>query len=450
MTELVTWFRESVTGKLLFVGLLVVVLLIPLGMIESQIAERGRRADEAARQIANTWGGYQTIGGPILVLGRATARSPGHQVDESEDELYALPSQLTVDIVAETQTLTRGIYEIPVYTASVRISGSLSPPAVVDASPNPRWEEALLSVPVSDPRSIREPVRITVGETTADFAAGGERVAGLGPQLAVPLSALGVEALDEVIEFELAFRIGGTAKLNFLPFGDTTTVNLQADWPSPSFGGGYLPDTRSVSSSGFDASWSVLSLGRGYPSAWSRSDSAELAIARRIWASAFGVDLIVPIGVHQASLRAVKYAVLFLSLTFLAFFMFELFTPIRLHAVQYLLVGLANSLFYLLLIAFAEHAGFIVAYIASAVPSISLIGGYSAAVLRSNKRALPIVALLTSIYGYLFLVLRLEDYALVSGSIGLFVVLACVMYVTRRIDWDALGFPSAPSSQADR
>ncbi len=449
MTELVVWFRESVTGKLLFIGLLVIVLLIPLGMIESQIAERGRRADEAAREVANSWGGYQTIGGPILVFARETARPPSLLANESEGELYALPSRLTVDVVAESQALTRGIYEIPIYTASVRMSGSLAAPAGFDGSSSPRWDDALLSVPVSDPRSIREPVTITVGDTTAEFAAGGERVAGLGPQLVVPMSELGIEALDGEIEFEMAFRIGGTAKLMFLPFGDSTTVTLQADWPSPSFGGGYLPDTRSVSSSGFDASWSVLSLGRGYPSVWSRSDLAELAIARRIWASAFGVDLIVPIGVHQASLRAVKYAVLFLSLTFLAFFMFELFTPIRLHAVQYLLVGLANSLFYLLLIAFAEHAGFIVAYVVSAVPSISLIGGYSAAVLGSNRRALPVVALLTLIYGYLFLVLRLEDYALVSGSIGLFFVLACGMYATRRIDWDAVGFPSARSARAD-
>jgi inner membrane protein len=449
MRELASWFRESVTGKLFFVGVLVLFLLIPLGMIESQIAERGLRADEAARQIANIWGSHQTIGGPVLILGYESVRPVDDETLRFKDELYTLPSRLTVDIVAETEILRRGIYEIPVYTATVEISGSLPPPPAADENTDVLWDDALLSLPVTDARSIREPVRITIRGTTAEFASGGERVSGLGSQLVVPLSELGIQRFDETLDFTLSFRIGGTAKLMFLPFGDVTTVNLRADWPSPSFGGHFLPGSRNVSDSGFDASWSVLSLGRGYPSSWYRSDPLLPMLAQRISASTFGADLIVPIGVHQASLRATKYAVLFLSLTFLAYFLFELFTPLRLHALQYLFVGLANSIFYLLLIAIAEHVGFVIAYVTSAVASTGLIGGYSAAVLGSARRAVPITLLLGSIYGYLYFILQLEDYALVSGSLGLLAILGGVMYATRHVDWYEMSLASVRSKQGD-
>ena len=437
MQEQLTWFRESVTGKLIFIGLLVLILLIPIRMIESQVAERGFRADEAARQIAGGWGGQQTIGGPILVLGTEQTKPAYGGRTVALDEVYRLPTQLTIDVVANTQTLNRGIYEVPVYTADVVVSGSFSPlpPGESDEDLVMRWDEAILSIPISDPRSIREPVRIIAGNESASFSAGSERVAGFGRQLIVPLSDLGIETITEPLNFEIAFQIGGTRTLKFLPFGDETTVNLQSDWPSPSFLGSFLPDNRSVSETGFEASWNVLDLGRGYPSTWRRSNVNGHMPTQLPSDSAFGVDMLVPVGIHQTSLRATKYAVLFLSLTFLAYFMFELFTPLRLHAFQYLLVGFANAVFYLLLIAIAEHSGFRVGYFVSAIASVSLITGYSAAVLKTLKRAWPVAALLGSIYGYLYLTLQLEDYALLAGSLGMFAALAAVMYVTRHVDW---------------
>lgn len=449
MKELSSWLRASVTGKLFFIGLLVLVLLIPLGMIESQIAERGFRADEAAQQVASTWGADQTIGGPALLLPYEDDDPMAGETIRFKDEVYTLPTRLQVDIVVETEILQRGIYEIPVYTATVDVAGSFSPLPAADDNAGIVWNDALLSLPVTDARSIREPVTITIGDTTAEFGSGGERIPGLGSQLVVSLSELEIGSFDQEIDFTMSYRIGGTAKLMVLPFGDVTTVTLRADWPSPSFGGHFLPGTRNVGDDGFDASWTVLSLGRGYPSSWHGSDTVAPTLAQRIPASAFGVDLIVPVGVHQASLRATKYAVLFLSLTFLAYFLFELFTPLRLHALQYLLVGLANSIFYLLLIAIAEHVGFVIAYVTSAVASTGLIGTYSAAVLGSARRAVPITLLLSAIYGYLYFVLQLEDYALLSGSFGLLVMLAGVMYATRHVDWYAIDLTSATHRQID-
>ena len=173
-----------------------------------------------------------------------------------------------MDVSIETQTLRRGIYRIPVYTASVDIDGTLTPPRLSETGTDVvyRWDEALLSIPITDARSIREPVRITIGDAVADFSPGGERITGLGRQLIVPLSDLGIQSLEDEVDFSITFRISGTENLQFLPFGDVTTVEVQADWPSPSFMGGYLPDSRSIDPNGFNASWSVLNVGRG-PSA---------------------------------------------------------------------------------------------------------------------------------------------------------------------------------------
>jgi inner membrane protein len=174
----------------------------------------------------------------------------------------------------------------------------------------------------------------------------------------------------------------------------------------------------------------VLDLGRGYPSNWQRSAPPPL-----IEMSSFGVELITPVGIHAAAMRATKYGVLILSLTFVAYFLFELFAALRLHALQYLLIGLANCVFYLLLLALAEHVGFGPAYAASAVASTALITSYSGAVLRSLRRAAPIGTLLTALYGYLYVTLKAEDYALLFGALGVFAALAGFMYLTRRVDW---------------
>jgi inner membrane protein len=180
----------------------------------------------------------------------------------------------------------------------------------------------------------------------------------------------------------------------------------------------------------------VLALGRGYPSTWRRSDPPPSGVE----ASAFGASLITPIGIHEASLRAAKYAVLIIGLTFAAYFLFELFSAVRLHTLQYLLIGAANCVFFLLLLALAEHVGFAPAYAVSAVASTALISTYSAAVLGALRRALPIALLLGSTYGYLYVTLQAEDYALLFGALGLFTALAAFMYLTRRIDWHAVSF----------
>jgi inner membrane protein len=441
--------RGSVTGKVLFVGALTLLLLIPMGMIQALILDRTSMYETARRDIANGWGDAQTVGAPILVVPFEHTRlvySPTSQTQLATvtDELYVLPEDFGIVGRIDVTERARGIYKVPVYTAELDLTGRFAPPSFDRDYQDLkiRWDQAELAFPLSDARSIKDPVVLRVGETTVQFQAGGERVPGFGPQLVARYADLGLGALDAAQAFSLELSVGGTSAFRVLPLGDVTRASVSANWPSPSFRGAYLPESATApSADGFDASWRMLALGRGYPSTWLRSQSVP-----NVTASSFGVDLITPVGIHQSSLRAAKYAVLFIGLTFTAYFLFEIFAGLRLHTLQYLLIGFANCVFYLLLLALAEHIGFTPAYAVSAAAATALIAAYSAAALRSLRRAAPIAALLGALYAYLYVTLRAEDYALLFGALGLFAVLATFMYLTRRIDWYAVKFGNPPPS----
>jgi inner membrane protein len=438
--------RSSVTGKVLFIGVLTLALLIPMGMIQGLINERTYLYETARADIANGWGEAQTVGAPILIVPFQHTRLSYTQPQYTQpvtvtDELYLLPKELEFGATAEPEERRRGIYKVPVYTARLHVAGTFNPPQIDGEHQDLEilWNQAELALPLSDARSIKDPVRLQVGAATAEFQPGGERVAGFGPQLVARYADLGLGALGAPQAFSFDLVLGGTGTLRFLPLGDATRASITSTWPSPSFGGAYLPESPpSVDDAGFAARWRMLALGRGYPSTWLRS--GPLPQPQRVAASAFGVDLITPVGIHESSMRAAKYAVLFIGLTFVAYFLFELFADLRVHTLQYLLIGFANCVFYLLLLALAEHIGFAPAYLASAIASTALISMYSAAALRSLRRALPIVGLLGALYGYLYVTLRAEDYALLFGALGLFAVLATFMYLTRRIDWYNVSF----------
>lgn len=423
----------SVTGKVLFIAVLILILLIPLGMIEGLVVERSQLYETARDDIGRSWGQAQIVGGPIVVVPFSHTRYVNAQPVVVQDELYLLPEQLDIVGQADAEERRRGIYRVPVYTTRLHVTGRFAPVAFETdyADLQVRWEQAAIALPISDARSVREPIVLASGNGTTAFEAGGARVSGFGPLLVAPYAALGPPPLTEPREFAFDLVLGGTGALQFLPLGDETRVAVTSSWPSPSFVGAFLPNTRTVDAAGFTAEWRVLDLGRGYPSSWRRSDAPPPLVET----SAFGVELITPVGIHEAAMRATKYGVLILCFTFVAYFLFELFAPLRLHALQYLLIGLANSVFYLLLLALAEHVGFGAAYVASAVASTALITSYSGAILGSLRRALPIGALLTALYGYLYVTLKAEDYALLFGALGVFGMLAAFMYLTRHIDW---------------
>jgi inner membrane protein len=312
-----------------------------------------------------------------------------------------------------------------------------------------------LSVAIADARGIKDPMTLRSSLGDGTFEPGGVKVRGFDNQVVVPITGMSKAGATSGFQFAFDLILSGTEKLAFLPIGDRTDVVLTSTWPSPSFLGAHLPERRDIDSKGFSAEWKVLHLGRNYPSEWRDGQIPAKLIAR----SAFGVNLFVPLSTYQKSTRATKYAVLFIGLSFLAYFMFELFGKMRLHPFQYLLVGFANCLFYLLLLSLSEHTSFALAYTISAIASTALVVAYSVGILQHRSRALTMLALLSGLYVFLYVTLRAEQYAMLIGAVALFAILAAVMYVTRRLDWYHLSLgiaddwptPSGgPSAQATR
>jgi inner membrane protein len=441
--------RSSVTLKLIFIGLLVLGLLIPIGMIEMLIHSRQSTAEEARQDIMQSFGRPQAIAGPLLVLPyRYPVKTKDEKTEWHRGKLFVSPERLDVSGSVAPEIRYRGLHRLPVYTASLDFAGTFGPLDPAEHMPLaavPLWGAASLAVSVSDPRPIKARMVLALGETESEFEPGGVLVQGLPGFLLAPLPDLAADRPLPDLRFHLT--LAGSDRLSFLPVGDRTRVELASTWSSPSFTGAYLPDGRTVDESGFTARWTVLALGRGFPSVW-RHPAVQKA---QLDAATFGVRLYEPVSVYQQAIRAVKYAVLFVAFTFVVYFLMEIFAARALHPFQYLLVGFANCLFYLLLISVSEHLSFTLSYLLSATACAVLVAGYSISVLASMARAAVVLVVMAALYSFLFVVLRSEDHALLMGALALFVALAAVMYLTRRIDWYAvslerpIGAPAGPA-----
>jgi inner membrane protein len=440
MQILINSVQRSASLKIFTIGVLSLLMLIPMAMIRGVIFDRQQTGEQARHDITRAWGGSQILGGPVLVLPYKLVRVTqyGERV-VSDGKMQILPEDLQIEARLVTEMRYRGVHEVPVYTASVRVRGTFAEfdtsglgidTAVVD------WERAFLAMSVSDARALRNTPAIELQDkavsTTIRFEAGGRQVANLPPQIIAPLGDTFVDQVPSgALGFEIGVELSGTDRLQFLPLANSTSVKIDGAWPSPSFSGRYLPETRNISDAGFSAAWRVSSLGRDLPSRWLDNEQKNWNVE----AAAFGVDLFMPIGLYQLSTRATKYAILFIGLTFIAYFLFEVISGLRLHPLQYLLVGLANTVFYLLLLSLAEHIGFGWSYLISSLGSSGLIAGYSFAILGSRRRALMMIGILLILYSYLYMILQAESFAMLGGSIGLWVTLALIMYLTRQIDW---------------
>jgi inner membrane protein len=441
--------QRSVSFKVLFIGLLVLLLLIPVGMIRAVIHDRDATSASAAQDIKRSWGGEQQIAAPVLVLPfeRSEAGQYGLQVQRHR-RLYVLPDSLRIEVNLRPEMRYRGIHKVPIYSSTLRFSGTFAAPAdairKVDGA-KVDWEKLYIAVGVSDPRAISKSPQIDIGGRTSGFVAGGQHIGGLPLQITAPTPNLFDDGATEALSFEFELNLNGTNSLQFVPLGDTTEVIVSSSWPSPSFNGAYLPASRDVSADGFSARWDVSSIGRSIPPFWIEGSSVNIETEQ----SAFGVDLFVPVGLYQLTLRATRYAVLFIGLTFVAYFLFEVMLGLQLHLLQYLLIGFANSLFYLLLLSLAEHVGFGWAYIGSSTASSALIVGYSVSVLQLRRRAALMALVLLCLYSFLYVTLKEESYALLTGSAGLWIVLAIIMFLTRHIDWHGLTGRYKPDPQVE-
>jgi inner membrane protein len=426
--------RGSYLIRLCAIGFLVLLLQIPVLMISGLVAERQARRDAAVADVSAKWGNAQTIVGPALVIPYThrwtEVSTAGVQVTRSEERTATfLPSRLRFRGALDSEMLSRGIFSIPVYKLTLNVDGAFAGIRPADLGIDPAammWDRARLALRISDVRAIQEQIRVTWNARDWPFLPGsGWNEGSAGIHAAVP-----VDASATAVTFSFPLALKGSVGMHLTPFAETTVAELRSNSPHPNFQGAWLPTTRTIGSDGFTAAWTIPSLGRAYPQAWTSASSMREAIDR----SSFGVELVEPVDHYRMASRSVKYATLFVALTFAVVWLMEVLSSARLHPIQYLLLGAALCVFYLLELSLSEHLGFAIAYAVAASAVVALVSAYSAAVLRRASVVGTGVALL---YGYLYVLLTNEDYALLIGSVGLFAALAAVMLVTRRIDWYA-------------
>jgi inner membrane protein len=428
-SQVATWFSRPVQGVLM-IGVLVVLLQLPIALIREVIGERLVARDAALAEVTSTWGSAQSIIGPRLVV--PYRRGPDDDGRPRPPGLVSiLPAALDIEGSVTGQALHRGLFAVPVYDASITLSGGFE---TVDALPegvetgDVLWAQAELVVEVSEPKSLGPGSGVTWNGERLELlpGAGTDR---LGVHSPVELRD-GGEA-----SFTVALELKGSDALWLAPFARSTRVSLTSNWPHPSFSGAWLPEARSVDGSGFAADWEVPFLGRNYPQSWTQEGEPQADILD----SRFGLQLLSPVDHYRMSERSTKYAALFLALTFGLFWLFDTVVGVRIHPIQYLLVGAAMCTFYLLELSLSEHVGFVAAYGIAAGGVVALIASYTKAVLGSLTRGVLMAGATGLLYGYLFALLTLERYALLVGSLGLFSALATVMHLTRGIDWHRAG-----------
>ena len=436
--------RHSQTLRLVTVAILVLLLLIPIGMIRGLVAERQERRASAIDEVSSKWGEMQQVVGPYLVV----PYTEDIEITENGRTIVRrvlrhaifLADSLTTKATLESETRSRGIYSVPVYRMELMTTGQFSRPDLfrygIEAA-TIEWERVQLVLGISDTRAIQERTSVRWNGAEVPMMPGSGTYAATRPGIhAVVGFASGVST----ISFSLPLSVNGSQGVYFVPFGETSTVELKANHPHPSFQGNWLPTERNVGKASFDARWSIPFLGRSFPQAWSGED--KLNFGDIVEKSRFGVDLVNPVDHYSMAERSVKYAALFILLTFATLWLFEVRAAVRVHPIQFLMLGGALCLFYLLLLSISEHMPFLGAYAIASVAVIGMVVAYGLVVLGTVSRSLAIGSVVAALYGYLFVLLVNEDYALLIGSIGLFLILGVIMYATRNVDWYSVGSKS--------
>lgn len=426
--------RFSKSIKVVVIAFLVLLLLIPMFMIEDMIRERGRTQSEAIAEVSQKWSLAQTVTGPYINLKYPMYYEENGTKRLTMGNVTLFPDELSVDGQLKTETLQRGIYKVNVYQSELVIKGSFSSEELrksnlsMDAL---QYDRAAICLNLTDMRGLSEQVSIRLNDSVYVFEPGmdGQGIDNMGVHAIVNLSAL---KEDGRLPYEMNIKLKGSQSISFTPLGKTTKVSLKANWNTPSFDGNFLPEKRHITESDFSAQWQVLNLNRNYSQVLVDYPTTGI---RDIKDSSFGVNLKMPVEQYQQSMRSTKYAVLIILLTFTVIFFTEIMEKTRIHALQYLLVGLALCLFYSLLLSLSEHIGFGPAYLVASVLTIALVGGYMLGIIKRKKPAFIMTGLLVVLYIYVFILIQLETYALLAGSLGLFVILAMVMYFSKKIDW---------------
>lgn len=433
---------HSWTFKVLGIGFLALLMLIPLAQVQGLIGERNGMREKAVESIANGWGGQQTLGGPVIAVPKQVRVAVNNGWVTQESTEIILPDRLDITSTLAPEIRRYGIYDAPVYTSEITVSGSFLARDIAgrpEADTTYRWERAELRVPVGDVRGLRRISTLRIADEDHAF---GPSDGSVGHVSAIAVAVDPTTFKGDRIAFEFNLTLAGTQALDFLPLARRTEVSMQSAWPDPSFDGAFLPDKRSVGASGFESHWQVLDLNRPFGQRWQQDAQSGTPVT----SAAFGVNLFEPASLYQQNERAGKYGVLFVALTFVAFFLFEVLRKLRVHPVQYLLVGVALITFYVVLLALSEQIGFAWAYAAAAAAVVIMIGSYAAAVLRAWRAGALLGGMLALIYGLLYGLVVSEQYSLLMGALALLAVVAVLMRLTRNVDWYAAAANSTLAS----
>ena len=429
-------WMQTVTAKVLGIGALALLMTLPLMQVSGLVAERQALRTEAVNQIAQGWGSDQVLGGPVLVVPtRRLAAPEGQAAQWRIGSETVLADTLHFDVALATATRHYGIYAAPVYVATVELQAAFRAEDVAQfrAASDAAWlgNKAELRLPLADLRGLQQVDELRVNGKPMRFESSAERF-GPWPVVVVPID---LDALDgQPIDVAITLKLAGTEAMQLLPLARSTDVAMRAPWPDPSFTGAALPLQSSIAASGFSAHWHLLDLNRRYGQHWNERDGG---VADALPSSTFGVQLYQPVDVYQRNVRAGKYGLLFIAMTFVVFFLFEVLKRLRVHPVQYLLVGMALATFYVVLLALSEQVGFGAAYAIAAAAVVLIVGGYAAAVLRARRAGWLLGGVLALTYAMLYGLIAAEQSALLVGALVLLVTVALLMYLTRRIDWYA-------------
>ncbi len=450
------WVKKSITARMGMVGFLVIILLIPLSYIQDLISERTLRQQEVVNEINQKWGKEVLLYGPILKIPYKTyhkktiihEKTKELQTETIEEIKYAyfFPKELDITSTINPEEKKRGIYKTAVYKSNIAINGNFITPDFSEIDLDKKdivWEKARMIIKTSNLKGVNSLVEIKLNKKKYSFTS---KYQGTNQQAQNRYNKFNLQPLElhileskfiakenlpikNSIQFSMNININGSKQIRFIPIGKETLVTIKSDWKTANFLGEYIPyNSDKITDTGFNAKWKILEINRPF------SQQSFNGIPN-LMHYAFGVNFMIPVDEYQKSERSIKYGFLVIGLTFLIFFLIQTMSKIHIHPFQYLMIGIALTMFYTLLISISEHSSYLKAYIIAGISVISLITFYSKSILKNTKFTSFIGISLSVLYGFIFIIIQLENYALLVGSIGLFVILSAVMYTSRKIDW---------------
>lgn len=440
------WVKTSITARMLMIGLLTIVLILPLSYIKELIQERMFRQQEVVNEINQKWGDEVFIYGPILkipykVHGTKTiinseTNKPEKEIVTKIKHAYMFPEKLDIKSTINPQEKERGIYKTAVYQSEIKISGSFSKPDFSDVDIKDEdiiWDKTRVVIQTSNLKGANSLFEIQFrknkyGLTSKNFKNSNTKKFTLNELESNSIQEQDIPK-EKTTEFSMNLSMKGSEQIRFIPIGKETDINIKSNWKNANFIGEYLPyNSDKMTESGFNAKWRVLDINRPFSQQFFKG-------IPNLKQYAFGVNFLIPVDEYQKSERSAKYGFLVIGLTFLIFFLIQTMSKINIHPFQYLMIGIALTMFYTLLISISEHSSYLKAYLIAGTSVITLITLYAKSILKTLKFTAFIGTSLTALYAFIFVIIQLENYALLFGSIGLFVILASVMYASRKIDW---------------